>query len=190
MESIVVFMFLLVTIAAAATEPSSKLLTEANSKSLIFELDTQGEETTVKLIDINDEVLYHESILGIKQYRKKFDFSELKLGEYFLAVENSLSRTVHSLNIGKDAVIITGKTDNNKPYFKKSDKHIGVNFLNLKGEQVSITIYDSENRTVFKEEFNKLRIEKAFNFERAYADNYAVVVKTNKKIYSEHILIE
>ncbi len=184
-----VIVLLLTNAMALAAEPNPKLSTDANSKSLTFELATKGQETSVKLVDFDDEVLYFETIVDEEKYRKIFDFSHLTNGEYALIVENELNYTVHSIVVS-DEIVLKGKTEGNKPYFKILEDRLAINFLNLTGEAVVISIYDSENRTVFSEELNDLVIEKAFNFEKAFADNYIVVFKTKQKSYSKSILID
>ena len=65
-----------------------------------------------------------------------------------------------------------------------------VNLLNLDQEKVTIKVIDSEGRIVFEETFDgELVVEKAFNFEKAYEDNYTVVVVDNKKSFKEVVEI-
>ncbi len=75
-------------------------------------------------------------------------------------------------------------------FVKKGDKLL-LNLLNLSQEKVTLKVYDSENRLVFSESIDgELVIEKAFNFEKAYEDEYKVVVSDNAGTYSETILVK
>lgn len=173
-----------------SSEPMVRLSTVENSKTLIFEFDASDKISSLKLIDANTNVLYYERIEDKNQFKKKFDFSELKWGDYSLIIENELSYSVHAITVSKDALILIEEAENYKPYFRIADERIAINFLNLNKELVTISIYDSENRTVFSEAIDDIIVEKAFNFEKAFADNYTVVIKTEQKSYYENILVE
>lgn len=77
------------------------------------------------------------------------------------------------------------------PTFKKKGNKLYMNLLNLDQEKVTIKVYDSEGRVVYKETFeNKLVIEKAFNFEQAYEDDYKVVVIDNNEKFIETVEVK
>ena len=77
------------------------------------------------------------------------------------------------------------------PVFKKKGQKLFVNLLNLDQEKVSIKVYDSEGRMIFKEVIEgDLIIEKAFNFEKAFEDNYTVVIVDNNKTFKEVVEIK
>ena len=76
------------------------------------------------------------------------------------------------------------------PTFKRKGDKLFINLLNLDQEKVTIKVIDSEGRIVFEETFDgELVVEKAFNFESAYEDNYTVVVVDNKKSFKEVVEI-
>ena len=77
------------------------------------------------------------------------------------------------------------------PVFVKKGDKLFVNLLNLSQEKVTLKVYDSENRLVFSESIEgELVVEKAFNFEKAFEDEYKVVVSDNAGTYSETILVK
>lgn len=72
------------------------------------------------------------------------------------------------------------------PVFVKKGDKLFMNLLNLSQEKVTLKVYDSENRVVFIETVDgKLVVEKAFNFESAFEDEYTVVVKNESGTFSE-----
>ncbi|NAY93269.1 hypothetical protein GTQ34_15265 [Muricauda sp. JGD-17] len=84
--------------------------------------------------------------------------------------------------------LITVKLD---PVFVKKGDKLFMNFLNLSQEKVTLKVYDSENRLVFSESIEgKLVVEKAFNFEKAYEDEYRVVVSDASGSYSETVSVK
>ncbi len=90
-----------------------------------------------------------------------------------------------------DSVSITKGDEVLKPYFRVAKEKLFVNFLNLDKSKVVIKIYDEEYRVVFSETVTEeMIIEKAFNFESAYAGNYRVVVSDTSKSYSENFVVD
>ena len=77
------------------------------------------------------------------------------------------------------------------PIFKKKRDKLLVSLVNLEQKDVTIRIYDNEGRVVYKEILEgKLVIEKAFNFENAFENDYTVVVTENKKSFKETVEIK
>ncbi len=82
-------------------------------------------------------------------------------------------------------------TDKGKPIFSQKGDKVYLNMLNLQGEKIEIKVYDSSRRLLFKETItDELTIEKAFNFESAYEDNYTVLVKDSEGTYLERISVK
>ena len=77
------------------------------------------------------------------------------------------------------------------PVFKRKGQKLLVNLLNLDQEKVAIKVFDSQGRLIFKEIIkNDIIIEKAFNFEQAYADDYTVVIVDNDKTFKEKVEVK
>ncbi|WP_350287640.1 hypothetical protein [uncultured Croceitalea sp.] len=77
------------------------------------------------------------------------------------------------------------------PVFKKKGQKLFINLLNLDQDKVTIKVYDSEGRVVFKEVIEgELVVEKAFNFEKAFEDDYTVVVVDNDKTFEEKVAVK
>lgn len=77
------------------------------------------------------------------------------------------------------------------PVFVKKGDKLFVNLLNLSQEKVTLKVYDSQNRLVFKETINgELVVEKSFNFEKAFEDEYTVVVVDESGTYRETIAVK
>ena len=85
---------------------------------------------------------------------------------------------------------ILKRIENTKPVFRLKGDRLFLNLLNLEGKDVQIKVFDSNNRTLYKEVIeNETVITKAFNFESAYKDQYTVVVKEGKNTYYEDIVV-
>ncbi len=177
------------TVVGMAREPKLSLVTNGQSKSLVVELDTQHDKTFLKIIDEDQNIIFSEKV-SETSYSKKFDLNELENGSYYFKLDDSLRTLVYPIRVENKEVKILKRIENTKPVFRKKGEMLFLNLLNLDSEDVQIKVFDSNNRTLFKEVIkNETVITKAFNFESAYEDHYTVVVKEGKNIYYEDIVV-
>lgn len=77
------------------------------------------------------------------------------------------------------------------PVFTKKGNKLFLNLLNLDQDKVTIKIIDSEGRVVFMETLKgDLVIEKAFNFENAFENEYTVLVVDNNETFKEIVEVK
>lgn len=174
-----------------AKEPKLSLTPNAE-KSLNFEMDATSEQTVVSVVDTYGVIIYTEKVESGNTYSKKFNFKNLPEGIYFIEVEDTLRETVFGFTVKDSNIIITESRENTKPVFRKKEEKVFLNLLNLEREEVEIMVLDSENRIVFEETIpGEMVIEKVFNFEDAFKDDYTVVIKNNKDTtYYEKISVK
>lgn len=189
-RSIATVALMFVVATSMAKEP--KLSVAQNTeKSLIFELEEPSGQTNVSIQDLEGVIIYSEEVTDAATYLKKFDLRNLPDGSYVLRVEDTSKVTAFEFDINASEVSITERKENTKPVFKKDGQKVFLNLLNSNKEDVKITIYDSENRIVFKETVSDtFLVEKAFNFEKAYEDTYRVVVKNGEDTFYENISVK
>ncbi|UJH68025.1 hypothetical protein [Allomuricauda sp. SCSIO 65647] len=101
---------------------------------------------------------------------------------------NGPEKTFGKKGFGVEKELINIDVD---PVFVKKGNKLFMNLLNLDQEKVTIKVYDSEGRIVFEETLEgEIVIEKAFNFERAYEDDYTVIVVDNNETFSEKVTVK
>jgi len=77
------------------------------------------------------------------------------------------------------------------PVFVKKGEKLMLNLLNLSQGTVILKIYDSQDRLVYNESIDgKVVVEKAFNFERAFEDEYTIVVVDKFGTYKETMAVK
>ncbi len=185
-----VLAFMFVTSKGMANEPKLNVLSNTNTKSLVFELDPSSKDTSVKFFDIDGNIMYSEAVSGKYAYTKKFDLKDLKDGSYYLKVDNALREIVYTLEVDATDVKIVEKKENAKPVFKVAEGMVFLNLLNLDAKKVEIKIYDSSNRMLFEEVVSdELKIEKAFNFKNAFKDSYTLMVKDSNGVYYKDFVV-
>lgn len=189
-RSIAVVALMFVAATGLAKEPKLSL-TPNQEKSLNFEMDVTSKQTFVSIVDADGLIIYSENVKELNKYTKKFNLKNLPEGSYFLSVEDSLKETVFAFSVDDTKIVIAKRKENAKPIFRRMEGKVFLNLLNLEKEVVKIKVLDSEGRTVFKETItDEMLIEKVFNFEDAFKDNYTVVVQNNKDTYFEDVLVK
>ena len=185
--AMIALMFGALTVSANEGKLSS--INTKNTKSVVFELDSKAGMTTIRLSDIDQNVIYFEEIDQVI-YTKKFDLNSLKDGMYYFTTEDSLKTTTYTIKVAKSSVAILNKKEDRKPIFRKESGMVYLNLLNLDKGDVKIEVFDSSNRLVFSEKReNEMIVEKAFNFTNAFHDSYTVVVKEGNNTYYEIVKI-
>ncbi|MEH6682680.1 MAG: hypothetical protein V7724_19210 [Sediminicola sp.] len=186
-----VIAFMLTTVVGMANEPKSYLVAGENAKSLVFKLDTQSKDASIKFLDSNDYVIYSEKISNTGLYSKKFDLGTLGNGTYFLKMENEQKVVKYTIIVEGDAVRIADVLEDAKPIFKKKGGMVYLNLLNLDRKNVDVKVYDEANALVYETVIrDAIVVEKAFNFEKAFRGTYTLVLKDSKNTYYETIVVE
>lgn len=101
----------------------------------------------------------------------------------------TLTGTAHGP--AKNGVVKDIIRPNMDPVFIKRGETVLMNLLNLSKDKVSLRVYDSQNRLVFHENIEgRLVVEKAFNFEKAFEDQYTIVVSDVHGTYRETVEVK
>ncbi len=184
--AVVAFMF--ITMTSRANELKFSLVADKDAKSLVFELESGSKESIVKLIDGHTNIIYQERISN-EGYAKRFNLKDLEPGTYYFSVENPIKNVVYTLNVERTEVEIVKRKDNKaKVVFRKVGDKVYVNLLNQDLDKVDIKIVNGNNTAVYHESFNdSLTVGKVFNFEKAIADRYTIVVSDGHDSYYENI---
>jgi hypothetical protein len=179
---------MLCTTAVMADEMKENLKATKNAKSLIFELSEISNNTNIQFMDSDNNVIYSSYATSKKGFRKKFDLSKLEEGLYSFKLEGDIKIITYTVVLKKDDVTIIDKSEYTKPVFRTRGDIVLVNLLNSSKDGVSINVYDSSDRLLFTEEVSdSLTVEKAIDFEKAYAGEYRIIVKDAHGVYSKTI---
>jgi flagellar hook assembly protein FlgD len=174
----------------SAKDSEINVIPSKETKSLVLTLDRASVDLTVRFLDTDDNILYAEKIKN-GTVTKKFNLQNLENGLYYITATDANKIVIYTVSLEGDAVKIIGKDETVKPYFRKTKERLFVNYLNLDKSEVSIKVYDEENRVVFSETvIDAMIVEKAFNFEGAYAGNYSIIVSNAKKSFAENFIVD
>ena len=186
-STVVAFMF--ATVAGVANEPKLNLLSKGEAKSVVLTMEAPTKGVQVKLIDADYHIIYSEK-MSQGLFSKKLNMKQLADGTYFLSADDSMKSYNYTIVLEKGNIEIINSDEDVKPFFRRTKNMIFMNYLNLDKSELSIKIYDADNRIVFAQDVtDEMIIEKAFNFTDAYEGTYTVVVKSNSKTYTEEFVV-
>jgi len=118
-------------------------------------------------------------------------FKSITVIAFLFATALSFANTTPSVLPAQNNGIIMTVDGEHKPYFRKTDNRLFLNFFNKEMSDVQIRVLDSENRIVYKETLKDvLVVEKAFNFSTAEKDSYKVIVKEENETYFEYYVVK
>jgi hypothetical protein len=178
------------TLVSAADDSKMSLISGKN-KSVIFTIDTQYQETGIKMLTEDGALVFAEEVEGESVYSKRFNLKNLKKGNYLFVIENSLKEVVYNISVTENTAKIVEQKENVKPVFRKKNGVVYMNLLNLDRKDVKINVYDSNERLLFQEIIgNEIVVEKSFNFVNAFDDSYTVVIQDGDKTYYEVVVVE
>lgn len=185
--TIVAFMF--ATVAGMAREPKLNLLSSGKAKSVVLTMEASAKGVQIKLMDADLNIIYAEK-MSEGLFSKKLNLKDLVNGTYYLSADDNLIKYSYTIVLENNDVKIVKADEDVKPFFRKTDKMVFMNYLNLDKSGLSIKIYDAENRTVFSQEISdEMIVEKAFNFTDAFPGTYMLVVKSAGKTYTEEFVV-
>lgn len=181
--------FMFATATGMANEPKLSVSSSTDSKSFVYELDAPSGTTTIRLRDVDDHVIYSTSFSN-GAFVKKFNLKNLKDGLYYFTSEDDVKTMSYTLQIKGESMSILERSEKVKPVFRKVDRMVYLNFLNLSKKDVKIQIFDSSNHLVFSENReNEMIIGKVLNFRQAFKGRYSVVVTDSDNTYYENIVV-
>jgi len=185
--TVVAFMF--ATVAGIASEPKLNLLSAGKAKSVVLTMDASSIGVQIKLMDADLNIIYSER-MSEGLFSKKLNLKDLTDGVYFLSADDNLKNYSYTIVLENNNVKIVDATEDIKPFFRKTNNMILMNYLNLDKSKLSIKIFDAESRTVFSQEVaNEMIVEKAFNFTDAFPGVYTVTVRSAGKTYTEDFVV-
>lgn len=182
--------FMLSTVVSMANEPKVNLVASTQAKSLVLTLQSTSEDFIIKFIDEEEHTIYSES-LSKGTFIKKFNLKNLKDGIYYISTSDELRSDLYTISLKGNDVKILSKKEALKPFFRKTNDRLFISFLNLNEAKVGIKVYDADYRVVYFDAVDdKIIVEKAFNFEDAYAGSYSVVVSNGSKTYTKEFIVD
>jgi len=160
------------------------------AKSLLLVIQDSSQDLAVRLVDSDFNTIYSETIKS-SNINKKFDLKNLNDGTYYFYTSNDLRDIAYTISISDNVLSIVSEEEKVKPFFRKTEDKVLMNFLNSEKSSVEIKLYDEDNRLVFSEIRNEeVIVEKAFDFSKAFPGVYTVIISDENNSYTESFIVD
>lgn len=170
---------------------ASKIVTTASSKSKVVYIGltniSQGEVLSIK--DTDGVQLYSVSLEKSDSFNKKFDFSTLPTGVYFIETKEVKEITVTPIVVSEEKVAII--TDSGQrfraPSITLSENIAKILVRNFNEVPVSINIYDELGNKLKEDKSESLLIYNAYNFSSLSKGTYTISVTQGDYNFTETV---
>jgi len=180
-----------VALLATAVANASKIVTIKNTenKTVRIELSAITEGETISVIDANGVNLYSEDLQEKDSYAKKFDFSTLPTGVYFIETKETKQIAITPVVVNEDKInILTEATKRFKaPEVKVEENTARILVKNFNEAAVSISIYDINGNLIKNESSKNLLIYQAYNFDNLEKGTYTISVTQGEYSFTEKV---
>lgn len=162
-----------------------------DNKSIRFFID-EASDINLSIREINNEVLFEESIHSTGASTKTYDLNALPNGEYLLNVESDSKVAEYKIVIANNKAVISQPTIKNifKPVFTKENSLITLSLDNADKGAIEVGIYNEYNDELYKETFtNKSKVVKRFDTLKTYGKDLTFVIKSKDREVVETVQI-
>lgn len=137
---------------------------------------------TVKVLDQSGDTIYEETLAEQESHTKKYNFSKLKPGKYFMVLKSETGEIRKPFIVGMNGSVREDKSEAIKKFKpviieKKDIEQVQVMFNNSTGAPLTVKLVDKKGNTLYKEEVqeeqNYLR---ALNLKDIPSGQYALVI--------------
>ena len=181
-----VFMLSAVGMYAGAREPFIKL-ERAGEQGLHLYMNELTDLAKLTIYDSKRAVLFRDKILKTSDFRQRFDLSELPDGNYSFEIEHGNRIKSYTFSIAEGEVQIDDQSVAiYKPVIIQDNRKMDVSLLNLKGEAVTLDIYDALGNKLIDQSFSgEQSIAGRYDLSRLPSGNYQVVIRTADRVFTE-----
>lgn len=189
-QSFLIAFLSLTAFTGRASEVFPLLVADKESKTLILEISSRAEVTSLKLLDNADKIIYSETITKQSGGVMELDMKRFADGTYTFETDDALRKMAYTITKNKTEFKIIDKNEIVKPLVKLEGKKLSVLFLNKGGKSVSIKLYDARDRELRSDIVNEPIIQKTYNLGRTCKGKYKMVIVDSNDTYQHEVLFK
>lgn len=162
---------------------SEKALVEAtNAKMDLYKIEVQDEF---------GEVVYSKTTKSqAENYKRKYDFSALEDGTYFLNVKHGNEYYQKRFRLERGDVEVISQRKVVEPFFIQKGDKVKMSYLNFPQDEMSIHIYDDKGLLHEQKLENEFAVHKAIDLSDLRSGNYRIVFATGLDIFEHDLTVE
>jgi hypothetical protein len=181
----VVLLAILAIEALASGTPKVKMVPYGTERALISLMNESNSayELTIENA-LGDVVYYKEAKISDEVYSKKFDFRNLREGDYKVTARNNFGTSSTYFSVKGNKLVVSDAVGMNEPFVEIKENVLKLSLLNNSLKDVKLTVSDSYNEVYKKSLGNDFSISAGFNLAGLETGEYAINITDGVKTYS------
>ncbi len=138
------------------SETSMSFFTTVTENKAIIKINNISAEkgASLKVFSSDGSLVYLENIMGMENYDRKYDFTQLKPGKYSMVLISGGNELVKKFSVGFDGVVTMFKEANFADFrpivFEKENK-VNVCFENRTNRKLRVSVINRQGKEVYGE---------------------------------------
>lgn len=161
---------------------TEKAVVEANNVKLeLYEIEVKDEY---------GDLIFTKKTEAQADYKRKYDFSGLEDGTYFLNVKHGNEYHQKRFRLERGNVEVLSQRKVAEPFFIQKGDKVKMSYLNFPQEEMSIHIYDDKGLLHEQELDNEFAVHKSIDLSDLRAGTYRIVFATGFDIFEKDVTVE
>jgi len=154
--------------------------------------NTQLSTFDIKVTDEDGRTIFTKKTQSpSKDYNRKYDFSQLENGIYFLTVKAEKTTNETKFSVKNGEIELMGERKMLEPYFNFDDKKLKMTFLNFSAEESSLIVYDDNRNELYSKKLSTdFNIQHGLDMSNLPKGDYEIVLSTNINLYDFSVSID
>lgn len=161
---------------------SEKAIVEAtNLKMELFEIEVKDEF---------GEPIFRKTTEATADYKRKYDFSALEDGIYFLNIKHGNEFYQKRLELKSGKVEILNERKVLEPFFVQKGDKVKMSYLNYPMDEMSIHVYDDKGLLHEQKLKNEFAVHKSIDLSDVRPGEYRIVFASGFDIFEHDVTVE
>jgi hypothetical protein len=161
---------------------AEKAVVEANNVKLeLFEIEVKDEF---------GDLIFSKKTEAQADYRRKYDFSGLEDGTYFLNVKHGDEYYQKRFRLERGDVEVISERKVVEPFFVQKGDKVKMSYLNFPQEEMSIHVYDNSGLLHEQTLENEFAVHKSIDLSELRSGDYRIVFATGFDIFEHDVTVE
>jgi hypothetical protein len=177
-------LFTVNTALLAADDALISVRKSSEKKAFIRVTNLSDQSSAVLRIKDMQGVTLHREVIADQSYMKKYDFSNLPVGEYEVEVrtKNGVSREVFQISAGQSNAVYF------KPAIQVQPDMVKVAFMNRIASPVSLKLYNKDGKVLYEEKVaSQETYSKGLNVAKLLPGQYSLAIVGDNYTYTRSL---
>lgn len=175
----------IVAIATAVEKPKMNVIPVTADRAIVSITNENAAYFEVSIESENGEMVYYkQSSKPLTDYKKIFDFAELKEGNYVMNLKVNDTKLSRNFEVAPGEISVGNAKMSIDPYFDFNNNMLKFSYLNFDEENMTMNIYGSDGLVYTSKLGNDFTISSGYNLSNLEKGMYKVVLKSSNEEYA------